>query len=107
MPVSECHCCGGQYSWKWEEAFDKFGFGDGDGQIETDTVETILTAAGYEVKSDMWGMHNVVIRSIRKDGVELMPPDASEFTVGYDDPRSYLPPDIVELLDRELPEAAA
>lgn len=65
MPMSECRCCGGQYQWKWEEAFDKFGFGDGDGQVETDTVEVVLTDAGYTVESDVWGMHNIVIRSIR------------------------------------------
>ncbi len=91
MPVSECHCCGGEYRWKWEEAFEKFGFGDGDGQIETGTVEAVLTAAGYEVESDTWGIHNVVIRSIRKDGRDLMPVDDSKFVVGYDDPGPTCP----------------
>lgn len=35
-----------------------------------------------------------------------MPSDDAPFSIGYDDPRSYLPPEIVELLDRELPEDA-
>ena len=103
MPVSECRCCGGQYLWKWEEAFDKFGFGDGDGQVETGTVEGVLANAGYAVQSD-GGMHSVYIRSIQKDGREFMPDDDSTFTIGYDKPRDYLPQEIIELLDRELPE---
>lgn len=106
MPVNECKCCGGEYFWRWEEAFDKFGFGDGDGQVETPTVEAVLENAGFTVKSEPWGMHNTVILSICKDGVEAMPHENSKFIIGYDDPRSYLPSEIVELLDRELPETA-
>lgn len=42
-------------------------------------------------------MHNVVITSIIKDGIAMIPEHAD---VGYDDPRIYLPDEIVELLDR-------
>lgn len=35
MPISECDNCGGSYEWQWEEAFNKFGLNNGDGQIET------------------------------------------------------------------------
>ncbi len=102
MPVSTCMSCGGHYRWRWEEAFDKFGFGDGDGQVETDTVVAVLENAGYVVEANPWGLHNAVITSIKDNqGTELIP-DASE--IGYDDPRGFLPPEIITLLDRELGE---
>ena len=103
MPTDECHTCGGDYSWSWEEAFDKFGFGDGDGQVETWQVVAVLTDAGYEVESEVWGMHDTVIHSIKKDGEELIPMDDPNAVVGYSDPRQYLPRNIVELLDGKLP----
>lgn len=103
MPISDCDHCGGDYHWKWEEAFEKFGFMDGDGQVETWNVEAVLAEAGYEVTVEGWGMHNTVITSIKKDGKELIPRDDPNVTFGYDDPRDYLPEDIVSLLDRELP----
>lgn len=101
MPTSTCDNCGHEYNWQWEEAFDKFGFGDGDGQVQTETVVGVLERGGYDVVSEVWGLHNNVILSIKKDGVEQIPNSAE---VGYDDPRAYLPADIVELLDRELAE---
>lgn len=101
MPSTECQTCLCSYWWRWEEAFDKFGFGDGDGQVMTGAVAEVLEAAGFEVHHDYWGVHNDVIRSIKKDGVEQIP-DSAE--VGYDAPRDYLPQDIITLLDEKLPE---
>lgn len=101
MPISECDHCGGTYHWKWEEAFDKFGFGDGDGQIETWQVADALTDAGYEVEIEAWGLHNTIITSIKKAGKEIIPHDTC--ILGYDDPREFLPQDIVKLLDKALP----
>lgn len=76
MPTVECDCCGSlNYRWIWEEAFDKFGFNDGDGQVEAWQVESVLAEAGYEVTVDGWGMHNTVITSLKHDGVELIPHD--------------------------------
>ena len=104
MPTTLCNSCGCHtLEWRWEEAFDKFGFNDGDGQIETDQVITILMNAGYEVQSSYWGLHNRTITSIIKNGQEFMPNQISDITVGYDCPRSYLPQEIIQLLDRELP----
>jgi hypothetical protein len=99
-PVSTCNHCGGKLHWRWEEAFDKFGFGDGDGQIMTDVVEDVLHAAGYVATSRPWGLHNITICSIKRDGVDLIP---GHVNVGYADPREYLPRKIVRLLDRKLP----
>ena len=102
MPNCTCQTCGGTYHWIWEDAFDKFGFGDDDGQVETDTVVEVLEAAGYSVEHEVWGLHNNVISSVKKNGVEQIPLNA---TVGYDDPRQYLPAAIVTLLDEKLPAA--
>jgi hypothetical protein len=88
MPDTTCHTCGHDYTWTWEEAFDKFGFGDGDSQVMTEDVADVLRSAGYRVDVEPWGLHNVVVRSIR---------------FGYDDPRGYLPDAIIRLLDAKLP----
>lgn len=108
MPKVQCDYCGSHdYFWSWEEAFDKFGFNDGDGQVETWQVEAVLAEAGYTVTVEGWGMHNTVIVSIQKDGRELIPHDGPQITFGYDDPRSYLPDSIVDLLDEKLPAEGA
>jgi hypothetical protein len=102
MSKTNCKTCGAELHWRWEEAFDKFGFNDGDGQVETDTVVETLEAAGYRCEAHVWGLHNTVIVSIKgRDGEELIPETA---IVGYDEPRDYLPSEIVGLLDRALPE---
>jgi hypothetical protein len=105
MPVSKCiNCHCHTFSWIWEEAFDKFGFSDGDGQNETGQVEGVLADAGYAVKMDAWGLHNEVIVSIKKDGQELIPFDDPEIAFGYTDARDYLPAEIIALLDEKFPE---
>ena len=101
MPITECENCGGHHSWNWEEAFAKFGFGDGDGQVETWQVEAALREGGYETQSSGLGLHNTVIVSIRKDGTELIP--HARFRFGYEDPREYLLPEIIALLDKRFP----
>lgn len=100
MPNSPCDTCGHSYHWRWEEAFDKFGFGDGDGQRETCTVVAVLEKAGYIVETSELGLHNEIIDSIKKDGVEQIPYGTE---TGHDDPRQYLPAAIVTLLDAKLP----
>lgn len=102
MVKDYCHCCGNEYEWGWEEAFDKFGFMDGDGNVNTGTVEEVLNQAGYETAVTHWSLHNLVITSIKKDGREILPVDNEKYVVGYDEPRDYLPSEIIELLDREV-----
>lgn len=100
MPISECDHCRGTYQWHWEEAFNKYGFGDGDCQVETHNVVNGLTEAGYEVGVLEWSLHNTIIVSIKKNGIELI---ADGITIGYDDPREYLPPELTGFLDKEFP----
>ena len=101
MATTDCKNCGGTYHWYWEEAFSKFGFWDGDGQVETWRIEDALREVGYETTAEEWGFHNVVIVSIRKDGRELIPKD--DIKIGYDNPRTYLPREIIALLDEVFP----
>lgn len=103
MPIETCECCGRDVDWTWEEAFEKFGFNDGDGLVMTHTVAAVLRDAGTTVEISQWGLHNTVIVSILcpKRG-ELMPKCHPAITIGYDNPRSYLPVDIVDLLDDAL-----
>lgn len=98
---SLCPTCGHTHYWSWEDAFDKFGFGDGDDLVMTETVAAALRGRGFEVKTIHWGFHNTIITDIARDGVSLIPDDV---TTGYDDPRKYLPEDIVALLDYEFRE---
>lgn len=104
MTITTCTCCGGDYHWQWEDAFDKFGFGDGDGIVMTGVVADTLRKAGYEVDHQAFGIHNTVITSIRKNGADLIPVGAVD--LGYDDPHDYLPDDIIELLQKAFPEEA-
>lgn len=99
-PKTTCNNCGGQLTWQWEDAFDKFGFGDGDGQVMTHDVVQVLRAAGYDADAAPWGLHNTTIYSIKRDGAEVIPDKAN---IGYGNPRKYLPKEIVRLLDQKLP----
>ncbi len=102
MSITSCPGCGSHFTWSWEEAFCKFGFNDGDTIIMTEHVAEALRAAGYTVKVEPWGCHNVTIASIKtKKRKELIPFDRIQF--GYDEPRDYLPKRIVKLLDAAFP----
>lgn len=98
---SNCPTCGHTHYWSWEEAFDKFGFGDGDDLIMTEVVAEVLRRHGYTVEAKIAGLHNAIITDITRDGVPCIPDDVAR---GYDDPRKYLPEDIVALLNFEFRE---
>ena len=98
MSTTRCTGCGALHEWTWTDAFNKFGFEDGDGLVMTPAVVSLLTEAGYQVETSAWGLHNVIITSIFQDGVELIPGDAK---IGYDNPRNYLPKEIIALLDEK------
>ena len=90
--------------WEWEEAFDKFGFDDGDGMVFTGLVATFIDSLGYESEFD-GGMHNSYFKSIKdKSGKELLSvmPNGDEIDVGYSDPREYLPESLVQKLDEHF-----
>lgn len=103
MSYTICPSCGMKSEWSWEEAFDKFGFGDGDGLVMTEVVADALRAVSYDVKVQPWGIHNVVITAISRNGTALVPESVN---VGYDDPRKYLPTELVALLDEAFPEGS-
>jgi len=97
-------------NWTWEEAFDKFGFGDGDGLNMTDKVAAAISRRfpTLEVTMDTWGIHNYIIFAIvdkrtKKSVYIPVPDDVDEWNIGYDGPRAYLPNNIVRFLDRTFP----
>ncbi len=101
MSMTTCPTCGTTCHWRWEDAFDKFGFGDGDELVMTEHVAKALRDHGYTVITEPWGCHNVTITSIEtKEGEEQIP---EAINLGYDDPRDYLPTPIVDLLDAAFP----
>lgn len=89
--------------WDWSEAFYKFGFDDGEGNVHTPLVAATLECAGYQVKYSRWSPHNTIIYSIQKNGVEIMPVCKHKYRIGYDHARTYLPDDIIKLLDEAFP----
>lgn len=96
MSTSRCRHCGADHQWSWEEAFDKFGFEDGDGLVMTEAVAGALRKGGYDVTVEAWGLHNIVITTIGKSGRSLI---SDKVNLGYDDPRKFLPKKIIALLD--------
>lgn len=105
MSITTCPTCTHDTHWSWTEAFDKFGFCDGDGIVMTEHVADALRARGYTVEVQAWGIHNVTITSIKTEkGKEQIPFDRIQF--GYDDARNYLPKRIVTLLDAAFPDGS-
>lgn len=103
MSFTHCPTCLNEQTWEWDDAFDKFGFDDGDGLVMTDHVADALRTHGYVVTVEPWGIHNVTIASIKTEaGDEVIPFDDINF--GYDDARDYLPKHIVDLLDAAFPD---
>jgi hypothetical protein len=81
----------------WAEAFSKFGWGDGDNDSSgTDVVAQKIRALGYEVVTEFWGIHNYMVRDILKDGDMVI---SDEVRLGYDNPRDYLPSELISALD--------
>lgn len=95
-----CSHCGIVHSWNWEEAFDEHGFNDGYHPVKTEQIEEALREAGYDVDSDTFGMLNTIIVTIQKNGVEQIP---GSVKLGYENPRDYLPNEIVSRLDESFP----
>jgi hypothetical protein len=103
--------------WEWVDAFDKFGFGDGDGANFTDDVAAFINSKGYECDCETWGIHNYMIKDITAHdpetdecGASIMtypeghPKFGEEVKYGYDNPREWLPKWLVEKLDKEFGE---
>ena len=67
-------------TWEWEEAFNKFGFGDGDSWNGTHEVEGEIKSLGYECVTDSWGVHNWMILDIKKDGKSILFPEDIAFS---------------------------
>lgn len=104
MVCTICDNCGGNYHWDWTEAFNKFGFNGGMGQVETPAVAQVLEQAGFTVYIGGGNIHNSVIVSIRKGQREFIPFENPAYRFGYDNPRAFFPAEIIALLDEAFPD---
>lgn len=87
-----------EVSWDWEDAFSKFGFEEE--RNCTDQVVDVIESLGYECETGGWGCHSLsMIRDVKKAGVSIMPETVN---MGYDDPRTWLPPDVIARLDEKF-----
>jgi hypothetical protein len=84
-------------TWIWDEAFLKFGFGDGDGWNGTHEIECWFESEmGWKPESHLWGIHNYMIFA-------LTDPDGKKYEFnGYDSPRKTLPEKVVSKLDERF-----
>ncbi len=85
-------------AWDWSDAFYKFGFQDGNGEIHTPRIAAVLAEAGHFARYAKWGGHKVVIFMMRKGGECYLPTRAA-----YENPRDYLPQEVINLLDAAFP----
>lgn len=95
--------CTATYEWDVRDAFNKWGFDDGDSNRNyTGKVASVIEDLGYEVNCDAWGMHNYVIDHIlNSDGVTVYGGDHPLFLAGYYDYSTIgntLPADIAAAL---------
>lgn len=90
----ECHHCRTLHFWHWKTAFK---YCESQILAQTETVAEVLQAAGYELKFDD-SYEPAVIDSMMLDGNELLP----EQGLRGDDPRAYLPAEVVSLLDAKF-----
>jgi len=100
--ADSCRC----QSWHWREAFDKFGFDDGENLFNgTDEVAGEIERLGYDVSCDFWGNHNYLITSIcPKGSEENLLENTDDFQRGYTDPRKALPEFVIRHLDEVYKE---
>lgn len=103
MVYATCNNCGHKFHWEWIEAFSKFGFNDGDGQVETQSVAFVLEDAGYTAETWKWGVHNELIVSLTKGGKVYVSNQDCSYDLGYDNPKAYLPKEIIGILNKAFP----
>lgn len=89
-------------TWIWEEAFQKFGFNDGN-DSQTWRVEGALEDAGY-ASDEVSGVHNTYICGLRRETGEVWNDGACDATSDTARLRASLPPEVVALLDRVFPD---
>lgn len=71
--------------------------------MKQNAISVFHTARRGKISPLIASVHNTVISSTRLEGEELLPGVNSEFDLGYDEPRDYLPEELVKLLDEKFP----
>ena len=80
-------------TWQWEEAFQRYGFDDGNGWNGTDHVAEALGDLGYECEH-LYGSHNHYILTLTKGG-QVIENEG-------DEPKEFLPKRVVDFLDQRF-----
>jgi hypothetical protein len=84
----------------WEDSFGRLHEGcesDGSPCDLTNEVVCFLSGLGYETTCDWWGWHKF-ISGLALGGRDLL----ADIEVGYDDPREYLPAELIAALDERF-----
>ena len=89
-------------TWIWEEAFQRYGFNDGNNS-ETWRVMEALEGEGY-VGDEVSGVHNTYICGLRKETGEVWNDGLCEDVNDSAQLRASLPSEVVALLDRAFPD---
>lgn len=84
--------------WDWRDAFDKFGFGDGDSWNGTGYVREFLEGLGWTLNEAQYGAHNWMIFKMTKGDVVI---EAD----GYKQPEEFLPQELIDALDKKFGNA--
>ena len=82
-------------AWTWEDAFQNYGFNDGNDWCRTFVVVEALEELGYKCETS-YGSHNNYICTLTKDTTSI--------EVGEDNLRRSLPRDAVTFLDQQFGE---
>jgi hypothetical protein len=92
----------------WEEAFDKYGFSDGDFAFIGDVVKAEIEAQGYQAEyENIITSHNTVIGSVvNAEGHNYLHVDDGRWWYSRDDVRRLLPDKLVAHLDAVFNETA-
>lgn len=86
------------FTWEWEEAFCKFGFGDGDNVMHNEDVGEVIARHGWKYKQVL-GVHNEFIYQLVK-GDKVIDFEGNE---DNDEVRRKLPAIVVKALDKQFP----
>lgn len=100
-----CPLCWTQPNWC--ESFNKFGHDEGDDCVHTGQVAMALQEAGYYVKLGPENIHNRIIEEVGEMGgcremLLFYGAAVRDVQVGYTDPRTILPPKVVNFLDKKF-----
>lgn len=87
----------------WADAFNKYGYDEGDGVVHTQRIVEFLESKGYQAEYEPWGHYNtLIVELIDPNGKLVIRVGEGKYQLGFDDPHRYLPAKLIEMLDEEF-----